>query len=276
MYGLLNLVKIGLGCDSFDYDKSQDNSSVSSFSSLETSVATMEEINPAFICETPVTRIDAKSPSFAGRTIDNYPFTDNSVNAAVVTDDIHSNDDAVVLICGDWKWITDSRNRSGWQSDEYGSIIRFRLRVITDMLPTISMTYMRSHEKFGNLRVTFQTVSKKDLEKSSPPPLSIGCNDIDKFKENDDGTTLIPSLELDGSLLKFSLWETAVFPKELDYSDVNAEPAWNLFDQTVLSRMKNTGSGNSSDDDVVQFVDLFVINTNTERTRIKIQVVTSC
>ena len=73
---------------------------------------------------------------------------------------------------------------------------------------------------------------------------------------------------------RFSLWETAVFPPELDDSDVNAEPAWNLLDQTVLSRMRTTGDGDK--DNVIEFVDLFVINTNAERTRIKIQVVTSC
>jgi hypothetical protein len=268
MYGLLNLVKIGLGCDSPGYKETLDNESASS---LTTSVATKEEINACFICETPLTWIDAKSPQYY---YFNFSDIDNSVNTA----DFESNGGEVVLICGDWKWITDNRNRSGWQSDKYGSIVRFRLRVSTDKLPTISMTYMRSHDTFGDLRVTFQAVSRQE---SSAPIPAFGCKDIDKFEVMDDETddeaeektTLVPSLSLDGSLPKFSLWETTVFPPELDDSDVNGQPAWNLLNQTVLSRILAAGS---SDDAVVEYVDLYVINTNKERSRIKIQVVTSC
>lgn len=273
MYGLLNLLKIGLGCDSVDYDNSLD-SSFESFPLMKTSVAAKEEIDACFICEEPLTRIDAKSPPFVGHTIANFTVADNSVNGTDATDETQATDGTVALMCGDWKWITDERNRSGWQSDEYGSIIRFRLRVGTDKLPTISMTYMRSHDTFGDLRVTFQAVSRKDLNEL--PFSSIGCDDIHKFQMNDDGTTLIPSLRLDGYLQKFSLWETAVFPAELDNADVNAMDAWNLLNQTVLSRMMTADSGDHGDENAVQFVDLYVINTNTFLSRIKIQVVTSC
>ncbi|KAL3763815.1 hypothetical protein ACHAWU_001875 [Discostella pseudostelligera] len=275
MFGLLNSLKIGLGCDSVDYDNSLD-SSFESIASMKTSVATKEEIDACFICEEPLTRIDAKSPPYVGHTIANLTVIDNSVNGADATAEPQSTDGTVALMCGDWKWITDERNRSGWQSDEYGSIIRFRLRVSTDKLPTISMTYMKSHDTFGDLRVSFQAVSMKDLNEPSSPFSSFGCNDVHKFELNNDGTTLIPSLRLDGYLQKFSLWETAVFPAELDESDVNAVDAWNLLNQTVLSRMMTTNSGDNRDDNAVEFVDLYVINTNKFLSRIKIQVVTSC
>jgi hypothetical protein len=275
MHGLLNLARIGLGCGGVEYeDESLDSSSESVQSLLKTSVATAEELNACFICDTPVMRIDAKSPPYVDHVIANLIPTVNSARSTEVTPDIQSNDDTVALICGDWKWITDDRNRSGWQSDEYGSIIRFRLRVSNDKLPTLSFTYMRSHDTFGNLRVTFQAVSRNDLNNSPSNIPTFGCNDVNKFEELEDGTTLIPSIGLDGSLPRFSLWETAVFPPELDDSDVNAEPAWNLLDQTVLSRMRTTGDGDK--DKVIEFVDLYVINTNSDRTRIKIQVVTSC
>ena len=270
MHGLLNLVTIGSECRADDDDYSFDETLESSV--LEASVATMEEINAAFICEAPVTRIDAKSPPYVDRVIANLTSINND------TEIPSDGGDTVALVCGDWQWITDDRSRSGWQSNEYGSIIRFRLKVSTEKLPTISITYMRSYETFGNVRVTFHPVSRKDLKENPSPPPVFGCNDIHKFLTDENGTVAVPSLEMDGYQQQFTSWSTAVFPHQGDWSDLNSRPYHELLRDTVLSQMQKSEDESIvvDEDDAVEYVDLYVINTNTYRMRIKIQIVTSC
>ena len=271
MHGLLNLARIGLECGGND-DDDDNHDEVLESSVLETSVATMEELDAAFICETPVTRIDAKSPAYVDHVIANLISTDNNT---IIPSDI---DDTVAVSCGDWKWITDDRQRSGWQSDEYGSIIRFRLKVSNEKLPTISITYMRSHATFGNPKVTFHPVTRKDLKENPSPPPVFGCNDIDRFLPDENGAVAFPSVELDGSLPQFTLWYTAVFPPEPDWSDLNSRSSHELLRDTVLNRMQKSmeDSDTVDDDDIVEFVDLYVVNTHTRGTRVKIQIVSSC
>jgi hypothetical protein len=270
MHGLLKLVTIGSECGANDDDYSFDETLESSV--LETSVATMEEINAAFICETPVTRIDAKSPPYVDHIIANLTSIDND------TEIPSDGDDTVALVCGDWQWITDDRSRSGWQSDEYGSIIRFRLKVSNEKLPTISITYMRSNETFGNARVTFHPVSRKVLKENPSPPPIFGCNEIHLFLTDENGSVAIPSLELDGYQQQFTSWSTAVFPHQVDLSDINSRPYHELLRDTVLSHMQKSEDESIvvDEDDAVEYVDLYVINMNTYRMRIKIQIVTLC
>ena len=100
--------------------------------------------------------------------------------------------------------ITDKRKRSGWQSDQRGSLIVFRLQIGNNtQLPTMSLTYMKSHQTFGNLMVTFRPVSKKDAKLMSS---LLGCDDVERFRdlgwEGDfdigrkfaNDSTIIPSL----------------------------------------------------------------------------------
>jgi hypothetical protein len=141
---------------------------------------------------------------------------------------------------------------------------------------------MRSHETFGNPLVTLRAVSRKEAIVPSPSSL-LGCDDTDKFRdigwegEFDIGgkysndSTLIPSLELDGYIPQYSLWETVVFPGKIDYWDVNAARPWHLLNLTVLSHMM---MADSNDEDAVQYVDVYLMNPSERR--IKVQVVTSC
>jgi hypothetical protein len=52
---------------------------------------------------------------------------------------------------------------------------------------------------------------------------------------------------------------------------VNSRRPWYLLNRTVLSRIMMAGS---NDEDVVEYVDLYLMNPNERR--IKVQVVTSC
>merc|ERR1712194_27677 len=243
MHALLKTMQKGLGCDNDD----RYMPSVPFLPSLpNATIATKVEMDNCVICLHPLTRIDARMIKSIGHA--------HSTDDGII--ESKNNNDDVMVTCGDWKWVTDRRNRSGWQSEKYGSIIRFRLKVSDE--PTIALTHMRSYEKFGDLRVTFRVLTKQD---DFLPPL--GCNDIDRL----ENSTLIPSLVLGGSIPKFSLWETIVFPARITYDDVNGKPRWELLNQTVLSRM-------SSD---VEHVDLYVENMNKNHiNRIKIQTVTSC
>ena len=268
MHALLRVAKFGLECDGQEDYNDDDRGDTNS---LEKTVSPRDVLDSCFICRSPTTKIDAKSPEHAGgRSVIN-----------LATTDVHDADyqAAVAVTCGDWEWITDSRNRSGWQSDLPGSVIRFRLEI--NNLPTLSLTYMKSHETFGNLMVTFRAVSKK--EANDPTPSLLGCDDIDKVKDLGwegefeiggiyaEDPSIIPALTFDGRIPQHSLWETVVFPGTLEYWDVNTERPWNLLNRTVLSRMTTTDGNN---EDAVEYVDLYVINPN--ESRIKVQVVTAC
>jgi len=157
---------------------------------------------------------------------------------------MNSNDSAanapVSVVCGDWRWVTDDRDRAGWQSDEYGSLIRFRLQMSAD--PVIALTYMTSHLTFGDLLVAFQTSDK--------PPLT--CGDILKKR--------LPSLTLKGRRSEFSLPKTTIFSAE----DGRSPEARSLFQETVVGQS-------------AAYLDLYVENPNTDgKTRIKIQKLSSC
>ena len=235
MYALLRVIEMGLGCDI----KGSGRSSTAEINNETLStVAPKEDVDGCFICMNPLTRIDAKSPQH--RHIGSASNADSTTG---ITPSIISG--------GDWTWVTDEKGKSGWQSEQYASIIRFRLK-ISDK-PTITITYMRSHATFGSLRVTFRTVPSPPLKET----------DMDHLE---NGT--IPSLLLTGWIPQFSLWETTAFPYRQDHYDYNAEEKWNLLNATVLSQMGSTS---------VEYIDMYVVNPNkSEKTRIKIQTVTSC
>ena len=275
MHALLRVVNVGLGCDGQD-DYNQDDRGTTGMgysSSLENTVSPKDVLDSCFICRSPTTKIDAKSPHHvAGHSVVDFTSTETHENDYLA---------AVAVTCGDWQWITDSRNRSGWQSDRQGSLIRFRLKINSDKLPTLSLTYMKSHETFGNLMVAFRAVSRK--EASTLPPTLLGCDDVDKIKDlGEEGAfeiggiyskdpSMIPALMFKGNIPKYSLWETIVFPATNEYWDVNTERQFNLLNRTVLSRMMTTDSNN---EDAVEYVDLYVMNPS--ESRIKVQVVTAC
>ena len=277
MHALLRVANVGLGCggqDDYDDDDRGGMKGMGNSSSLEETMSPRETLNDCFICRSPSTKIDAKSPQNAGgRSVANLTST------AAHDNDYHA---TVAVTCGDWQWTTDGRNRSGWQSDQKGSLIRFRLKINSDKLPTLSMTYMKSHQTFGSLMVTFRTVSRNEANTPSPPSL-LECDDVDKIKDigwegefeiggkyaND--SSIIPSLTLDGYTPQYSLWETVIFPATIDYWDVVADRPWYLLNRTVLSRMMTTDSNN---EDAVEYVDLYVMNPS--ESRIKVQVVTAC
>jgi hypothetical protein len=126
-------------------------------------------------------------------------------------------------------------------------------------------------------------VSRREANGPSSPPSLLGCDDVGKFRDIGGGadfyaggkysndSSLIPSLELDGTRAQYSLWETVVFPGKIDNLDVNSRRPWYLLNRTVLSRIMMAGS---NDEDVVEYVDLYLMNPNERR--IKVQVVTSC
>ena len=275
MRALLGVAHAGLGCGGGGDDGNGRVGRNSSSSLSEETVSPRETLENCFICRSPTTRIDAKSPHHAGgRSVANL-----TSSAPAARDDDHRA--AVAVTCGDWRWTTDARKRSGWQSDRRGSLMRFRLGIGNGgELPTLSLTYMRSHESFGRFLVTFRAVSRREANGPSPPSL-LGCHDVGKFRDIGGGgdfdaggkysndSTLIPSLELDGTRAQYSLWETVVFPGKIDNLDVNSRRPWYLLNRTVLSMM-----GGSNDEDVVEYVDLYLMNPNERR--IKVQVVTSC
>jgi hypothetical protein len=276
MHALLGVANVGLGCDGQDDYNDDDPGGMmgmGSSTSPEETVSPGDILDSCFICRSPTTKIDAKSSEHAGG---------HSVANLTITTEAHDIDyqAAVAVTCGDWQWITDSRNRSGWQSDQQGSLIRFRLKI--NKLPTLSLTYMKSHQTFGNMMVTFRALSRKEAN-LSPPSSLLGCDDVDKIKdlgwegEFDFGgiyandPSIIPALTFEGSITQYSLWETVVFPATNEYWDVNTARPWNLLNRTVLSRMMTMDSNNEY---AVEYVDLYVINPS--ESRIKVQVVTAC
>jgi hypothetical protein len=279
MHALMGVANAGLGCISQDEYNGDDRGGMEKIEAtsvmLDETVSSRETLDNCFICRSPSTRIDAKSPLHAGgRSV--ADLTSNAAHDA----DYHA---AVAVMCGDWRWITDSRNRSGWQSDQRGSLVRFHLKINSNVPPTLSMMYMRSHQTFGDLMVTTRAVSRKEAA-GNLPSSRLGCNDVSRFKDigwhNEpekrnqfiENATLIPSLLLFGDIPQYSLWETAVFPSNRDDIDVVSERPWNLLNQTVLSRMI-TADGND-EEDAVEYVDLYVMNPRNSR--VKVQVVTAC
>jgi hypothetical protein len=279
MHALMGAVNAGLGCISQDDhigdDRGGMENMVATSVMLNVTVSPRNTLEDCFICQSPSTRIDAKSPLHAGgRSV--ADLTSNATHDA----DYHA---AVAVMCGDWRWITDSRNRSGWQSDQRGSLVRFHLKIDSDKPPTLSMMYMRSHQTFGDLMVTTRAAPRKEAAGNFSSSV-LGCNDVGRFKDigwhNEpekrnqfiENTMLIPSLQLFGSIPQYSLWETVVFPSNRDDMDVVSERPWNLLHQTVLSHM--TTADTNYEEDAMEYVDLYVMNPHNSR--VKVQVVTAC
>ncbi|KAL3816349.1 hypothetical protein ACHAXA_011449 [Cyclostephanos tholiformis] len=278
MRALMGVANAGLGCGSQGDYNEDDRGGIEKIgitSMMDETVSPRETLEDCFICRSPTTRINAKSPEHAGgRSV--VDLTSDAAHDA----DYHA---AVAVTCGDWRWITDGRNRSGWQSDQKGSLLRFRLKINNNTPPTLSMIYMRSHQTFGDFMVTTRAVSRKEASWHSRSSL-LGCKDVSKFKDigwrNEpekrlqfiENATLIPSLELMGDIPQYSLWETVVFPAKRDDMDVVSERPWNLLNRTLLSRMMMSDDDN--DEDVVEYVDLYVMNPYNRR--VKVQAVTAC
>ena len=234
-YALLRT--ISKGCSLMGNIQQQDQYVASRLLPKDT-VATKEKIDACPICLNPLSRIDSKAPPLP-------PSPD--INRSSI----------VSVISGDWKWVIDDRNRTGWQSDEAGSLIRFRLRIGAET-PQISLTHMASYSTFGNFRVTFRTLDKAPL---------LTWSDI-----SNNNTSILPSLLVKGGLPQYSLSKTVVFPAK---GDLITGKAWNLLNATVLSQKpKKKPNSTAADYDEV---DLYVENIGThDRTRVKIQMITVC
>ena len=279
MHGLLKVWQRGLECESigrgdarnYQQDSSNNTSLVPADIhprvNFTKSVASKEAIEACFICLSPLTRLDAKSM----HQITNFTPDNDNLDDAMFN--IRSKDDGsiitpnhdhhpVMVICGDWKWVTDERNRSGWQSDQFGSAIRFRLKVSDK--PTVSLTYMKSYDTFGDLRVTFRPVMN-DGTTSILKCGGVANSTLPSFQHS-----TLPSLILAGHTGQFSLWETVVFPYK-PHKIGDLPKYFELLNRTVLSLKTSNGSS-------FQYVDLYIENPNAdeERSRIKIQTVTSC
>jgi len=236
LYSLLRVLKTGMGCD----DSGMRGEIVAKPFLPEATVADKAEIEGCPVCLKPRERLDAK-------------FIQAVVNGTN-NDELGTRESPVVVTCGDWVWVTDERKRSGWQSDQAGSLIRFRLKVSDSEVPTISLTYMRSHATFGDFRVTFETISKGNI---SDPLMT--CSDVAKFGNR----TLLPSVTLEGKMKSFSLWDTFIFSGNLDsFDDIANE----VMKKTVADKMRETKD--------IEYVDMYVLNENDAR--VKIQTVTSC
>jgi hypothetical protein len=291
MYALLQIVNVGLGCaDGQGIDvvaDDDDDGGDDDYSFMDETVSPSDKLDDCFICRTPLTKMDAKSPQYI----------DGQLMTNLLDDDYDGTINPITVTCGDWKWITDKRKRSGWQSDQRGSLIVFRLQIGNNtQLPTMSLTYMKSHQTFGNLMVTFRPVSKKDAKLMSS---LLGCDDVERFRdlgwEGDfdiggkfaNDSTIIPSLLIEGWIPQYSLWETIVFPPDIDYHNVNVEQQFKLLQKTLSKYWKLSALDGDSrtfmefkddenrfDDDIVEYIDLYVMNP--EDSRVKIQVVTAC
>jgi len=240
LYTLLRVLKTGIGCNG-----SRTQREIAAKPPLpETTVADKAEVERCFVCLKPRDQLDARIMKVV-------------VNGTNSSDELSVRESPVVVTCGDWEWITDERKRSGWQSDQAGSLIRFRLKV--SEVPTLSLTYMTSHASFGHFRVSFQPISKANI---SSQPL-MGCSDVAKF-ENE---THLPSIWMEGRRPQFSLWDTFTFSGKLDSNDDKVNK---VMKKTVLDKM-----GESND---IEYVDMYVLNSNYygHEKRVKIQTVTSC
>ncbi|KAL7453467.1 hypothetical protein ACHAWC_005917 [Mediolabrus comicus] len=230
------LPTLGMGCDGADSTIQRATRPPLP----ETTVADKAEVERCFVCLKSTDQLDARTHQVV-------------VNATETN--IINHESPVVVTCGDWKWVTDERKRSGWQSDQAGSLIRFRLNV--SEIPTISLTYMKSHATFGSFRVTFQPISKAN----GTTPL-MGCSDVAKFTNQ----TLFPSMRLEGKTQQFSLWDTFIFSGKLDSNEGMANE---VMKKTILEKMESKD---------VEYIDMYVLNDNYfgNVKRVKIQTVTSC
>ena len=225
LYSLLRIVEFGLECN---------DSEATTLPICET-VASNELIDNCFICLDPISQFDAKSSRYFEAA--------NKMN----------NGDPHIEICGDFGWKTDDRNRSGWQSDIFGSLIRFRLK-LSEEKPFVSMTYMTSYSTFGSLQVLFQTAEEEDERPS------IRCDNVLNKTEH------LPWIEFPGSRTEYSLWESFTFSAD-QQPDLRPffRRARDMFNNTVLSQEN------------AKYADLYVYNPNKNGdSRIKIQTVTSC
>ena len=235
-------MKAGIGCDEFSRTGREVIVNKPSFP--ETPVAGKVELDRYFVCQNPNDTLDAR--------------VHTSVVDATKSNQMSMHEAPVVVTCGDWKWVTDERNRSGWQSEKPGSLIRFRLKA--NKIPTISLTHMTSHASFGAFQVSFQPISgtNRTLQKM------MTCKDIEKF----DSQELLPSAQLEGRREEFSLWETVVFSGKLDS---NNDEVKRVMKKAVMEKIEGMKD--------IQYIDVYIINArhyNTDRTRVKIQRISSC
>ena len=250
LYTLLRALKTGLDCDG-----SMMQRRIAAKPALpETTVAEKAEVERCLICLKPRYQLNARVLN----VIENG--TNNS-------GELSARESPVVVTCGDWKWVTDERKRSGWQSDQAGSLIRFRLKV--GEVPTFSITFMKSWQTFGRFYVSFRPISKSEV---SSQPL-MGCSDVAKFSvakgaiiASKNGTH-VPSIQLKGMRQQFSLWDTSIFSCKLDSDD-----------DSINDVMKNTVVDKMGEANDTEYVDMYVLNSNYlgDRKRVKIQSVTSC
>jgi len=144
--------------------------------------------------------------------------------------------------------------------------------------------------------VTFRPVSRKEAKMSS---ILLRCDDVESFRdlgwEGDfdiggkfaNDSTIIPSLLIEGQIPQYSLWETIVFPPDIDYYNVNAEHQFKLLQKTLSKYWESSeldgdfrtfmefkDDENRLDEDIVEYIDLYVMNPDDSR--VKIQVVTAC
>jgi hypothetical protein len=237
LYSILTVIDYQLGCSDESYAKKSEVGSKEKTLALNidsTTVAKKELVDSCFICLSPMAQFDGKSS-----------FYEQQSNTDSVESTMHNS----ITMCGDWMWTTDDRHRSGWQSDKYGSLIRFRLRLNE---PFVSMTYMRSYSDFGSLLLSFHVVLKEDAQ-----PV-LGC------KNSTGAQELLPWFELSGKRLQYSLYDTITFSSD-PYEERTTRGSWELFNNTVLRH------GNAA------YVDIYVFNPNKSKdSKIKIQTVTSC
>jgi len=290
MYALLQIVNVGLGCtysQGIDDAVVYDDDAGDEYSFMDVTVSPRDKLDECFICRTPLTKMDAKS----------LQYIDGKLMTNLLDDDYDGAINPIMVTCGDWKWITDKRKRSGWQSDQRGSLIVFRLQIGNNtQLPTMSLTYMKSHQTFGDLMVTFRPVSRKEAKMSS---ILLRCDDVESFRdlgwEGDfdiggkfaNDSTIIPSLLIEGRIPQYSLWETIVFPPDIDYHNVNAQHQFKLLQKTLSKYWESSeldgdfrtfmefkDDEDRLDEDIVEYIDLYVMNPDDSR--VKIQVVTAC
>mmetsp|Transcript_8084 Transcript_8084/g.22581 ORF Transcript_8084/g.22581 Transcript_8084/m.22581 type:complete len:424 (-) Transcript_8084:83-1354(-) len=225
LYTMMQLLKTGMECD--ENAKTIGERRVTKPSLSEATVADKAELKRFFVCQKPKDTLDAR--------------VNNVVVNGTKSNEVNAREAPVVVTCGDWKWITDERQRSGWQSEVPGSLIRFRLRV--GEIPTISLTYMTSHAFFGTFQVSFQPMFKPN---SSLQELT-SCNDVSKF----ENPALLPSVQLEGRRAEFSLWETVIFSGKLDSNDGRV----NRVMKNIMNKVEERKD--------IEYIDMYVKNTRS-------------